>query len=373
MLHSGQVSTGPVVQRFEEAFAEYIGKRFAVAVNGGTSGLHLCMIAASVKEGDFVITSPSSFIASANCVLYQGAVPVFVDVDPITGNIDSDRAAQAAADLAQGGKAAADWLPRRCQAPAGGKLRAILPVHTLGWPAEIEPLHDACKRWGIALIEDCCEALGTQCAAGRAGFLGDASVFGFYANKPITTGEGGMVVTSREDWDFLFRSLRNQGRDVADGRLRHQRVGFNYRMDAMSAALGLAQMGRIGHLLQKREQVARWYDELLSAVDWIERPRMNGPRRHRSWFAYAVRIVPPLTRDAVAEGLARRNIPSRVYFPPIHLQKPYKDCFDYREGDFPHAESIGATTLALPFSGIMSEEQVEKVCLALRQIGQSCC
>lgn len=367
VLASGQVSTGPTLQRFEAEFAAYVGKRFAVAVNAGTSGLHLCMMAAGVSPGDYVITSPSSFIASANCILYQGAVPIFVDVDLESGNIDPFLAAQAANDLAQGGATAAAWLPRRGKSSPKGRLRAMLPVHTLGRPAAMRPLLEACSRWQIPLIEDSCEALGAFSGQHPAGSLGDASVFGFYANKQLTTGEGGMILTDRENWALLFRSWRNQGRDAAHDRLQHDRLGFNYRMDNLSAALGLVQLGRIGELLQKREKVARCYDELLCGLEWIERPELSPAGWRRSWFAYVIRIRPPFERDRVAEALASRKIPSRVYFPPIHLQKPYRDSFGYRPGDFPQAERLGAVSLALPFSGVMSFEQVEAVCQALRQ------
>lgn len=371
VLRRGQVSSGAALPLFEAAFADYVGRRFAAAVSSGTSGLHLCMIAAGVGRGDFVITSPSSFVASANCIVYQGAVPVFVDVDPVSGNIDPSLAAQAAHDLVGGGKPAAAWLPRRCETGGGGKLRAILPVHALGRPAEMNTLLKASQRCGAALVEDSCEALGTTCATRPAGCWGDASVFGFYANKPLTTGEGGMVLTDREDWALLFRSLRNQGRDASDGRLQHHRLGFNYRMDNLSAALGLAQLGRIEELLQRRAEVAGWYDGLLSGLDWVERPEQALADARPSWFAYVIRIRPPFKRDRVAGALARRGIPTRVYFPPIHLQRPYRHAFGYRKGDFPNAERIGDTSLALPFSGIMSRNQVESVCQALRQAEDS--
>lgn len=368
VLCSGQVSMGPVLERFEAAFANYIGKRFAVAVNGGTSGLHLCMIAAGVEKGSLVLTSPYSFVASANCILHQQAVPIFVDVDPRSGNLDPAQAAQAASDLSQGGKAALRWIPRR--GSGGGDLRAVLPVHVLGRTAEMTPLRQIARHHGLSLIEDACEALGSEYRGSKAGSWGDAAVFGFYANKPITTGEGGMVATDRQDWADLFRSLRNQGRDAFNERLQHDRLGFNYRMDALSAALGLAQLRRIQQLLERREKVARWYDDLLSGLGWIERPVIEQAARRTSWFSYTIRIRPPLTRDVVLQALAQRNIPSRVYFPPIHLQKPYREAFGYRPGDFPNAERIGATSLALPFSGVMSEEQVELVCRALSQIGR---
>ncbi|MCS7039742.1 MAG: DegT/DnrJ/EryC1/StrS family aminotransferase, partial [Caldilineales bacterium] len=235
------LSIGPQIEAFERAFAAYVGTRHAVGVNSGTSGLHLAVIAAGVGEGDLVITTPFSFIASANCILYERGIPVFVDVDPVTGNLDPEQAIAAAEDLMTGSAAARRWLPPALRESNArpGKLKAILPVHAYGQPADMDPLLTVARHYGLAVIEDACEAIGAEYRHRRAGTLGDAAVFAFYPNKQMTTGEGGMIVTERDDWADLFRSLRNQGRDVFDAWLNHTRLGYNYRLDEMSAALGL--------------------------------------------------------------------------------------------------------------------------------------
>ena len=365
VLSTRYLSIGPHVDAFERAVAAVAGVDHGVAVNSGTSGLHLCLIAAGVGQDDLVITTPFSFIASANCILYERAVPVFVDVDPRTGNIDPALAVQAADDLAGGGPAARQWLPPAFRrSPAA--LRAFLPVHAFGQPADIDPLRAAAARLGLALIEDACEAIGAHYRGRRAGALGDAAVFAFYPNKQVTTGEGGMIVTGSDDWDQLCRSLRNQGRDVFDAWLNHTRLGYNYRLDEMSAALGLAQIRRLDQLLAKRAQVAAWYNQRLAGLELLERPYIAPATTRMSWFVYVVRILPPANRDAVMRGLAAAGVPSRPYFTPIHLQPFYRERFGYDRGCFPVTERLGDLSLALPFSGVMTEDQVDRVCAALR-------
>jgi perosamine synthetase len=367
VLHTPNLSIGPRAEGFEKAVAGYAGARHGVTVNSGTSGLHLCVIAAGVEEGDLVITTPFSFIASANCILYERAVPIFVDVDPATGNIDPALVAQAAEDLCQGGPAARHWLSRslRDSASAGGKLKATLPVHAFGQPADMDPIAETAARHGLRVIEDACEALGSEYRGRKAGTLGDAAVFAFYPNKQITTGEGGMIVTNREDWAVLFRSLRNQGRDVFDAWLNHTRLGYNYRMDEMSAALGMAQMGRIEELLAKRAQVAAWYNQRFAGAELVEMPHIAPTTTRMSWFVYVVRIQAPASRHEVMRRLAEQGIPSRPYFTPIHLQPFYRQKFGYARGDFPVTEHLGDVSLALPFSGIMTEDQVDRVSSAV--------
>jgi perosamine synthetase len=363
------LSIGPRIEAFERAIADYTGCAHGVGVNSGTSGLHLALIAAGVGQGDLVITTPFSFIASANCILYERAFPVFVDVDRKTGNIDPALVAQAADDLAKGGAAAERWLPPSLrEAQSLGQLRAILPVHAFGQPADMDPIVVAARQHGLAVIEDACEALGSHYKGRSAGSLGDVAVFAFYPNKQITTGEGGMIVTDRADWADLFRSLRNQGRDVFDAWLNHTRLGYNYRMDEMSAALGLAQMQRVDEILAKRTQVAAWYNERLAGVELVETPTIVPETTRMSWFVYVVRILPPASRDDAMAQLDARGIPSRPYFTPIHLQPFYRDRFGYGPGDFPVTEELGRTSLALPFSGIMTESQVSEVCQALREV-----
>lgn len=369
VLSTRYLSIGPRLEAFERAFAAYTGTAHAVGVNSGTSGLHLAVIAAGVGPGDAVLTTPFSFIASANCILYERAVPVFVDVNPATGNIDPVLVQEAVRDLAQGGAVAARWLPPalRSSGLAGGRLRAVLPVHAFGQPADMDPIVAVAREYSLAVIEDACEAIGAEYKGRRAGALGDAAVFAFYPNKQMTTGEGGMLVTSREDWADLYRSLRNQGRDVFGAWLNHTRLGYNYRMDEMSAALGLAQLGRIEELLDKRSQVAAWYDECLAELEEVECPHVVPTTSRMSWFVYVVRIRLPNSRDEVVRRLAELGIPSRPYFTPIHLQPFYRDTFGYQRGDFPVTEYLGDVSLALPFSSVMMEEQIDRVCMALQR------
>ncbi len=370
VLQTPVLSIGPKTQAFEHAFRSYIGVQHAVSVNSGTSGLHLCMISSDIEQSDLVITTPFSFIASANCILYERAIPVFVDVDPVTGNIDPALVAEAAEGLARGGEAARHWLPPALQnnngGPAGHRLKAILPVHAFGQPADMDPILAVAHRHGLAVVEDACEAIGAEYKGQKAGTLGDAAVFAFYPNKQMTTGEGGMIVTNREHWDSLFRSLRNQGRDVFDAWLNHTRLGYNYRLDEMSAALGLVQIQRIEELLARREQVARWYNERLADAELIERPAIAPTTTRMSWFVYVVRIKAPANRDEVMRRLSEVGIPSRPYFTPIHLQPIYRQRFGYQHGSFSVTEHLGEVSLALPFSGVMTEDQVEYVCQHLR-------
>jgi dTDP-4-amino-4,6-dideoxygalactose transaminase len=369
VLTTRHLSLGPQLRAFEQAVASYVGAAGAVGVNSGTSGLHLCVIAAGVKEGDLVITTPFSFVASANCVLYERAVPIFVDVDPVTGNIDPLLVAQATKDITAGGTQARRWLPPAMRNPQSTicHLKAILPVHAFGQPADMDPIQQVAEEHELAVVEDACEALGSEYKGRKAGTLGDAAVFAFYPNKQMTTGEGGMIVTDREDWVDLFRSLRNQGRDLFDAWLNHTRLGYNYRLDELSAALGCVQLERIEELLVKRARVARWYNERLEDAELVERPCVVPTTTRMSWFVYVVRICLPAVRDEVMRRLIEMGVPSRPYFTPIHLQPFYRHRFGYRRGDFPITERLGDVSLALPFSGVMTEEQVDQVCAILLQ------
>ena len=379
VLSTAYLSIGPQIDWFERAIAAYVGTRHAAGVSSGTAGLHLCVIAAGVGEGDLVITTPFSFVASANCILYERAVPIFVDVDPATGNVDPSLVAASVADLSGGLEAGRRWLPPRIRDsmlqssaatrdPGVGRLRAILAVHVFGQPADMDPIVEAARRSGLFVIEDACEAIGAEYKGRQAGTLGDAAVFAFYPNKQMTTGEGGVIVTDRDDWDALFRSLRNQGRDVFDAWLNHSRLGYNYRLDELSAALGLAQLGRIEELLAKRERVAQWYKERLADIDGVELPYVAPTTTRMSWFVYVVRLASEVDRNVVMAALEQRGVPSRPYFTPIHLQPFYRERFGYREGDFPVTEAIACRSLALPFSGTMAVEQVEYVCEQLAAI-----
>jgi len=353
VLLTSTLSIGPRLELFERRVAAYVGARHAAGVSSGTAGLHLCMLAAGVGEYDLVITSPFSFVASANSVMYVRARPVFVDVEPRALTLDP----QQVADMAR-------TLSRR----HGRRLKAILPVHVFGQTADMDPILEIAERYGLAVIEDACEAIGAGYKGRSAGTIGDAGVFAFYPNKQMTTGEGGMIVTGHQSWDALFRSLRNQGRDVFDGWLAHSRLGYNYRLDELSAALGAVQASRLDELLAKRERVAGWYGERLAGLEGVARPAPAPWTTRMSWFVYVVRLAPGHDRDRVIRELEARGIPARPYFPPIHLQPFYRGRFGLRPGDFPVTEAAGASCLALPFFGTMREEQVDTVCGALTEV-----
>ena len=367
VLRTPRLSMGPEEKGFEAAIAEYVGVEHAIAVNSGTSGLHICVRTASIGEQDLVITTPYSFVSSTNVLLYERAVPVFVDIDPQTGNLDPAQVEQAAHDLSQGGAAAARWLPRK-GAENPGPLKALISVDVFGQPADYDRLKTVVDAHGIVLIEDSCEALGAKYKARNVGTFGDLAVFAFYPNKQITTGEGGMVVTNRQDWADIARALRNQGRAPGDTWLSHSCLGYNYRIDEMSAALGRAQMGRLDALLEKRAQVAAWYNERISEIPGIEIPQVDADTTRMSWFVYVVRFTPDVDRDVLVGRLAQRGIPARPYFAPIHLQTYMQERFGYRPGDYPLTEDVGQRSLALPFSSVMGEGQVDRVCQCLREL-----
>jgi len=370
VLETPNLSMGQQIETFEASMRAYTGCRHAVGVNSGTAGLHLCVRAAGIGPGDLVITTPFSFVASANVMLFEQAVPVFVDVDTRTGNISPELVAQAARDLAGGSETdRRRWLPRRGAGRDGtGKLKAILAVDVFGQPADFDPLRQVADAHGLKLIEDSCEALGAEYKGRKAGNLGDYGVFAFYPNKQITTGEGGVIVTDDAEAARMMLALRNQGRAPGDTWLQHTYLGYNYRLDEMSAALGAAQMTRLPELLQKRQQVADWYAERLAEIPGIEPPRLAGTTSRVSWFVYVIRVRPGIDRGALAKRLGDCGIPVRPYFLPIHLQPYMAERFGYQPGDFPVTEELGERGLALPFSGKMSQEQVELVCSTLRSV-----
>jgi dTDP-4-amino-4,6-dideoxygalactose transaminase len=367
VMRTPNLSMGPYIQAFEAAFQEYTGSKHAIGVHSGTAGLHLCVLAAGIGSGDLVLTTPFSFVASANVILFERGIPVFVDVDALTGNIDPVMLAQAAKDIIEGGAAAQKWLPRR-GAQDAARLKAILPVDVFGQPAELDQIRNTATQYGLKLIEDSCEALGAKYLGRPAGTFGDYGVYAFYPNKQITTGEGGVIVTDDDQAAQLMRALRNQGRAPGDTWLQHTYLGYNYRLDEMSAALGTVQMTRLDELLQKREQVASWYGQRLIEMPGIEAPHLAPTTSRVSWFVYVVRFSPGLDRDRVAQHLSMRDIPARPYFLPIHLQPYMVERFGFQAGDFPVTEDLGRRSLALPFSGVMSEEQVDRVCQALWEI-----
>jgi perosamine synthetase len=352
VLSSSTLALGPRLDLFEQRLAAYVGARHGVAVSSGTAGLHLCMVAAGVGDGDTVLTTPFSFVASANCILYERARPVFVDIDPVTLTIDPNAL-----------EAAARKLVARRRRP-----KAILPVHVFGHPADMDPIRDVAARYDLAVVEDACEAIGAAYKGRAVGTLGDAAVFAFYPNKQITTGEGGMIVTGDTAWDALFRSLRNQGRDVFDGWLEHSRLGWNYRMDELSAALGVVQVERLDEILASRARVAGAYGRRLARLEHVTPPAVAPWATRMSWFVYVVGLAPWLDRDAVIRALDERGVPARAYFPPIHLQPLYRQRFGFRPGDFPVSEEMGRRCLALPFFGAMTDPQIDSVCGALGEV-----
>ncbi len=365
VVNTPNLSMGPKIDAFERSFCGLTGAKHAIGVSSGTAGLHLCIRAADIGEGDLVVTTPFSFVSSTNVILFERAVPVFVDVDPVTGNIDTVLLEKAVEDIGRGGDAAQRWLPRKLpSANRGGlkSLKAILPVDVFGQPADYDLINHIASQNDLKVIEDSCEALGGEYKGLPAGTLGDYGVFAFYPNKQITTGEGGMIVTDDDQAAEFMRALRNQGRAPGDTWLQHTHLGYNYRLDEMSAALGLSQMKRLETLLKQRGQVAEWYTKHLAKVDGVTPPQIVGDTTRVSWFVYVIRVDETIDRDRFAKILIGKGIPVRPYFAPIHLQPYMVEMFGYQQGDYPVTEDLGNRSLALPFSGTMSEEEVVTVC-----------
>jgi perosamine synthetase len=370
VLRTPNLSMGQEIVAFEESFRRYTGKKHAIGVSSGTAGLHLCVRAAGIGDRngaytDLVITTPFSFVASSNVLLFERAVPIFVDVDALSGNIDPALVKATIEDLQRGGKAARQWLPRQ-GTNKGWRLKGVLPVDVFGQPADMEAINQLARKHGLHVIEDACEALGAEYKGRLAGGLGDYGVFAFYPNKQITTGEGAMIVTDDDQAAEAMKAMRNQGRAPGDTWLQHTFLGYNYRLDEMSAALGRVQIGRIEELLSKREQVAGWYAQRLSEIPGVEAPRLAPTTTRASWFVYVIRFAAGINRDEVARRLGERGIPARPYFLPIHLQPYMAAQFGYQPGDFPVTEDLGKRGLAIPFSGVMSEGEVELVCRELQ-------
>jgi perosamine synthetase len=344
VLRSGRLSLGPAGPRFEEAFAAAVGARHCAAVSSGTAGLHLCMRLAGVGPGDEVITSPYSFVASANCAIYEGATPVFADVDPKTFNLD----------------------PAAAEAAITPRTKALVAVDIYGYPCELDELRGICDRHGLVLVEDACEALGARYKGAPIGSHGHLATFAFYPNKQLTTGEGGTVTTaSEEHWRELV-SLRNQGRADSGGWLEHARLGYNYRLDDLSAALGLGQIERLDEILALRGQAAQRYADLLAAVDGVEAPLPDDPDHVRTWFVYVVKLERGLDRERVIAGLEERGVASARYLPSIHLQPYMRERYGFHEGLCPVSEDLSRRTFALPFHSRLAADDQEYVVDALR-------
>lgn len=343
VLRSGQLSLGPRVPEFERRFAARVGASHASAVSSGTAGLHLALRAVGVRDGDEVVTSPLSFVASANVIAYERAKPVFADVDPRTLNLSPDAAAAAVTS----------------------RTTAILPVHIFGYPADTPAL----ERLGLPLVEDACEALGAVHADGvGVGGRGHPAVFAFYANKQMTTGEGGMVVTGSEAVKRRLDSERNQGRAPDMDWLDHDRLGFNYRLTDLASAIGIAQLDRLDGMLAARARVAGWYREALAGIEGVELPCEDAGDERRGWFVFVVQLPRGVDRDAVIRALLERGVQSKPYLPAIHLMSFYRETYGHREGEFPVCEDVAARSVALPFFPELRESQVEQVAEGLREV-----
>ncbi len=344
-LRSGRLALGPRLGEFEQAFARRLGVEHASAVSSGTAGLHLAIRAAGVEPGDEVVTTPFSFVASANCLLYEGARPVFCDIDPRTLNITPEAAAGAVTDRTTG----------------------LLPVHIFGYPADMAGFEELAADRALWLVEDTCEALGGVHADGRpAGARGNLAVFAFYANKQLTTAEGGMVICPDAAAKERIDSERNQGRAPDMGWLDHDRLGFNYRLDELSCALGIAQLERLEQMLAGRARVAALYGEALADIDGLTLPCPDEGRERRGWFVYVVQLPAGVDRDDTIRALRERGVDSKPYLPAIHLMTFYRERFGHREGEFPVCEDVARRSLALPFHPELTEGEVERVVSALR-------
>jgi perosamine synthetase len=347
VLRSGRLSLGPMLERFEREFAAWLGTDEAVAVSSGTAALHLGVRALGWGRGDEVVTSPLSFVASANCILYEGARPVFCDIDADTLNLDPQAAAAACTDQTVG----------------------LLPVHLFGYPADMDRIEALASDLGLGIVEDACEAFGAVDSGGmKVGARGNFATFAFYANKQIATGEGGMLVSGDSGILRQARSERNQGRGDDMDWLAHDRLGYNYRLSDVAAALGVAQIERADALLAARARVAGMYGERLEEIEGLTLPCANRGAEVRSWFVYVVQLPRGADRDAVIRALGARGVQSKGYMPCIHLQPYYRERFGFRGGEFPVAEDISARSLALPFFGRMEEAQVDRVCATLGEV-----
>ena len=359
VLQSRQLSMGPWIDKFEKEFAAYSGSRHAIAVNSGTSALHLCVRALGIGANDEVITTSFSFVASVNCFLYEGALPALVDIDPVTLNLDP--------------QAVREFLSSKCRRSAEGLLidretgrvvKALMPVHVFGLPCAMEELMEIAREYRLLVLEDACEAIGAEVEGRRAGTFGNAGVFAFYPNKQMTTGEGGMITTNDQHVAEVCRSMRNQGRDTDGAWLRHVRLGYNYRLSELHAALGVAQLERIESILASRAEIAREYSELLSGRKELQLPE-DQPGMKRSWFVYVVRFLgdsPAALREHVRARLREKDIASQVYFTPIHHQPFFQQCFPETVPSLPYTDQAADQCLALPFHSRLSKSEIQTVC-----------
>jgi len=347
VLRSPNLSLGPKLVEFEETFAEYIGRKRAVAVNSGTSGLFLCMLALDIGPGDEVITTPFTFISSATTIMMAGAKPVFADIDPVSLNIDTAKIESKITD----------------------KTKAILPVEIFGNPAGVDKVCEIAQRHNLTVIEDSCEALGSAIKGRKVGKFGTMSVFAFYPNKQITTGEGGMILADDDNLADMCASLRNQGRGKGGGWLSHERLGYNFRISDINCALGIVQLSRIDEIKAKRKKVAKYYQEMLADDDRLIVPA-EPAGCDLSWFVFVVRLAERFSRkqrDELLEAMKKQGIQVGNYFPPVHLQPFMAERFGYKRGDFPVTESVCKSTIALPFYNNLTKDEVAIVSNALKE------
>lgn len=347
VLRSPNLSLGPKLGEFEQDFTKYIGRKYAVAVNSGTSGLYLCLRAMGIGPGDEVITTPFTFIATATTIMMTGAKPVFVDIDPDTLNID----------------------PARIEAAITDKTRAIVPVEAFGNPAGFDEVMRVARRHNLMVLEDCCEALGSELNGKKTGTFGEMSVFAFYPNKQMTTGEGGMILTDDEHLADLCISMRNQGRGKGGGWLAHERLGYNYRLSDINCALGIVQLSRIEEFVAKRKRAAEAYLHLLKDESRLILPKV-APGVRMSWFVFVVQLNEQSgrqDRDALLKGMLDEGIQVSNYFQPVHLQPFIAEEYGYKDGDFPVTDAVSRRTIALPFFNLLSDEDIQTVCAALKR------
>ena len=344
VLRSGRLSLGPVIERFEELLAERVRAPYAAAVSSGTAGLHMLCHIAGVEPGDEVITSPVSFVATANCFIIEGGVPVFADVDSRTLNLD----------------------PEAVEAAITERTKGIVVVDMFGYPCELDELRAIAERHGLWLIDDSCEALGAEYKGAPIGSHGPSGAFGFYPNKQMTTGEGGMVTTHSEEEVELLKSLRNQGRSYDSRWFHHPRVGFNYRLTDLQAALGIAQLEKLDRMLAMRAEVAGRYTKLLAGIEGVEPPLADDEDHKRSWFVFVVKLDRGLEREAVLETLKAQGIEAGHYVPAVHLQPYMRERYGFAEGTCPVAEDACDRSLALPFFPQLEAADQELVVDALR-------
>jgi perosamine synthetase len=346
VLRTPNLSLGPKLPEFESAFAKYIGRKHAIAVNSGTSGLFLCVSALNIAPGDEVITTPFTFIASSNAIMMVGAKPVFIDIDPTNLNID----------------------PAQIESKITNKTKAILPVEVFANPAGFDKTCEIAQKHGLPVIEDSCESLGSTLNGKKVGAFGALSIFAFYPNKQITTGEGGIILTDDDNLADMCVSLRNQGRGKAGTWLTHERLGYNFRLSDINCALGIVQLSRIDEIKAKRRQVAAWYQQMLADDERLIVP-VEQDGCEISWFVFVVRLADKFTleqRNGILQAMRDQGIQVSNYFPPVHLQPFMVEQFGYSEGDFPVTESVCKSTIALPFYNNLSKDEAAVVCKTLK-------